>query len=301
MDKISYKIKELKSERNAVILAHTYQRPEIQDVADFVGDSLDLSLKVKKTGAKVVVFCGVRFMAETAKLISPEKTVLLPELNAGCPMADMITADELRDIKKKYPDHAVVTYVNSTAEVKAESDICCTSSNAVKIVSSIPKEKGVIFVPDFNLGSYVKKQLKKDNMVLWPGYCSIHANITEQEILELKAEHKDAVVFAHPECKAQVLSHADFILSTSAMIRKATELKEKEIIIVTEQGILHPLKKACPDKTFYAIQKAVCPNMKKTTIDLVLESLELMQHNIILDEVILKNARRAVDRMLEIS
>ncbi len=301
MNRISEKINQLKHKKNAVVLAHTYQRPEIQDVADFVGDSLDLSLKVKKTDAKVVVFCGVRFMAETAKLISPEKIVLLPELNAGCPMADMITADELRDIKRKYPDHAVVTYVNSTAEVKAESDICCTSSNAVRIVSSIPKEKGVIFVPDFNLGSYVKKQLKKDNMVLWPGYCSIHANITEQEILELKAKHKEAVVFAHPECKSQVLSHADFILSTSAMIKKASELKDKEIIIVTEQGILHPLKRACPDKVFYSIQKAMCPNMKKTTIDLVLESLELMQHEITLDELILKNARRAVDRMLEIS
>jgi quinolinate synthase len=300
MDRVTNKIKELKSKNNAVILAHTYQRPEIQEIADFVGDSLDLSLKVKSSNAKVVVFCGVRFMAETAKLISPEKTVLLPELSAGCPMADMITANELRDIKKKYPEHVVVTYVNSTAEVKAESDICCTSSNAVKIVSSIAKEKGVIFVPDANLGSYVKAQLKRDNMVLWPGYCSIHASITEQEVLELKAKYKEAVVFAHPECKTQVLNHADYILSTSAMIKKATEIKEKEIIIVTEQGILHPLKKNCPSKTFYAIQKAVCPNMKKTTIDLVLESLELMQHNITLDEVILKKARRAVERMLEV-
>ena len=300
MDRVANKIKELKHKRNAVILAHTYQRPEIQDIADFVGDSLDLSLKVKSSNAKVVVFCGVRFMAETAKLISPEKTVLLPELSAGCPMADMITADELREIKKKYPDYSVVTYVNSTAEVKAESDICCTSSNAVKIVSSIPKEKGVIFIPDANLGSYVKSQLKRENMVLWPGYCSIHANITEEEVLELKAKHKSAVVFAHPECKTQVLSHADYILSTSAMIKKASEIKGKEIIIVTEQGILHPLKKSCPDKTFYSIQKAVCPNMKKTTVDLVLESLELMQHNITLDEVILKKARRAVERMLEV-
>ena len=300
MDKVSTKIKELKEKKNAVILAHTYQRPEIQDVADFVGDSLDLSLKVKSSNAKIVVFCGVRFMAETAKLISPEKTVLLPELNAGCPMADMITAEELRAIKKKYPDYAVVTYVNSTAEVKAESDICCTSSNAVKIVSSIPKEKGIIFIPDVNLGSYVKAQLKRENMVLWPGHCSIHANITEEEVLALKAKHKEAVVFAHPECKTQVLNHADYILSTSAMIKKASEIKEKQIIIVTEQGILHPLKKNCPDKTFYAVQKAVCPNMKKTTIDLVLESLELMQHDIVLEEVILKKARRAVERMLEI-
>jgi len=301
MDRFGDKIEELKDKRNAIILAHTYQRPEIQDIADFVGDSLDLSLKVKSSNAEVVVFCGVRFMAETAKLISPQKTVLLPEPSAGCPMAEMISADELSELKKKFPDHVVVTYVNSTAEVKAESDICCTSSNAVKIVSSIPKEKGVIFVPDVNLGSYVKEQLKRENMILWPGCCSIHANITENEVLELKSKHKEAVVFAHPECSSHVLSHADFILSTSAMIKKAVEIKEKEIIIVTEQGILHPLKKNCPDKTFYAIHKAICPNMKKTTVDLVLESLELMQHNIVLDEEIIKKARRAVERMLEIS
>lgn len=300
MDTVNKKIKELKDKRNAVILAHTYQRPEIQDISDFVGDSLDLSLKVKNTDAKVVVFCGVRFMAETAKLISPEKTVLLPELSAGCPMADMITADELRELKKKYPDHMVVTYVNSTAEVKAESDICCTSSNAVKIVSSIPKDKGVIFVPDVNLGSYVKAQLKRENMILWPGCCSIHATIRAEEVLGLKTKHKEAVVFAHPECNSTVLNYADYILSTSAMIKKAMEIKEKEIIIVTEQGILHPLKRNCPDKTFHMIQKAICPNMKKTTIDLVLESLELMQHKITLDEVILKKARHAVERMLEV-
>ena len=301
MEKINGRIIELKKERDAIILAHTYQRPEIQDVADFVGDSLDLSLKVKKTKASVVVFCGVRFMAETAKLISPEKTVLLPELNAGCPMADMITADELRKLKAQYPEHKVVCYVNSTAEVKAESDICCTSSNAVKIVSSIPNNKGVIFIPDMNLGAYVKKELKRENMVLWPGYCSIHSSITEEEVLELKKQHKDAVVFAHPECKEPVLRHANFILSTSAMIRKAEEIKEKEIIIITEQGILHPLKKNCPDKTFYSISRAVCPNMKKTTIELVTESLEHMQHRIVLDQDIIEKARLAVERMLQIS
>ena len=212
----------------------------------------------------------------------------------------MINAEELKKLKAQYPDHAVVCYVNSTAEVKAESDICCTSSNAVKVVSSIQDDRGVIFIPDVNLGTYVKNQLKRDNIVLWPGYCSIHSNITVEEVLDLKREHIGAVVFAHSECKMQVLEHADHILSTSGMIRKALEIKEKEIIVITETGILYPLKKACPDKKFYAIKRAVCPNMKKTTVDLVLESLELMQHNITLDDEVIKKARRAVERMLEI-
>jgi len=300
MDTIEHKIKTLKDKHNAVILAHTYQRPEVQDIADFVGDSLELSLKVRDSKAAVVVFCGVSFMAETAKLISPEKTVLLPELDAGCPMADMITAEELKKLKAQHPGYAVVCYVNSTAGVKAESDICCTSSNAVKVVNSIPKEQGVIFIPDMNLGAYVKKQLKRDNMVLWPGYCSVHSSVTQTEVMELKQQHKDAVVFAHPECVSKVLEHSDYILSTSAMIRKAKEIKEKKIIVITEQGILHPLKKNCPDKEFYGLQRMICPNMKKITLDHVLESLELMQHKISLDEAVIKKARLAVERMLKI-
>jgi len=291
---------ELKKKRNAVILAHTYQLPEIQDVADFVGDSLELSLKVSETNADVVVFCGVKFMAETAKLISPKKTVLMPEPSAGCPMADMITADELRTVKKKYPDHAVVCYVNSTAEVKAESDICCTSSNAIKVVESIPRDKGVIFVPDINLGTYVKNKLQRDNMVLWPGYCNVHFFVTAEEVIRLKNDHKDAVVFAHPECKTEVLNLADHILSTSGMVKKVAEINKKDFIVITEQGILHPLKKKYPDRNFYALDRMLCPNMKKTTIDMIPESLERMQYKIELSDEIIKKARIAVDKMLKL-
>ncbi len=300
MTKINNKIKDLKKIKKALILAHTYQSPEVQDLADFVGDSLELSLKVKDSDADLIVFCGVRFMAETAKLISPQKTVLLPEPGAGCPMAEMINAEELKKLKTQYPEHAVVCYVNSTAEVKAESDICCTSSNAVKVVSSIPSEKGIIFIPDVNLGTYVKGQLKRDNIVLWPGYCSTHSSITAEEVQSLKREHLGAVVFAHPECKTNVLEHADYILSTSGMIKKAAELKENEIIVITETGILHPLKKACPGKKFHTIKRAVCPNMKKTNLESLAASLEQMQYKIVLDEELIIKARRAVERMLEI-
>lgn len=295
------KIKELKKKHNAVILAHTYQRPEIQDLADFVGDSLELSLKVKDSDADKVVFCGVRFMAETAKIISPEKTVLLPELSAGCPMADMINAKQLIELKAKYPNYVVVCYVNSTADVKAESDICCTSSSALKIVSSIPQNKGVIFVPDVNLGSFVKNSLKRENMVLWPGHCSVHSNIEPEEVLELKAKYKGATVLAHPECRPEVVALADFTLSTSAMVRKVAELNTDDIIVLTEKGIAHPLKKQYPNKNFHFIERAVCVNMKKTTIESLLDSLELMQNEIKLEESLIARARRSVDAMLDLA
>ncbi len=300
MDKVAEKIKELKAKNNAIILAHTYQRPEVQDLADFVGDSLELSMRAKDNSADVIVFCGVRFMAETAKIISPQKTVLLAEAGAGCPMAEMITADELRELKFKYPTYKVVTYVNSTAEVKALSDICCTSSNAVKVVSSIPDSHGVIFVPDTNLGSYVQRTLNRKNMVIWQGHCYVHSQIMEEEVLELKKKYPKAVTFAHPECSEHVLKHADHILSTSGMIKKAGELSHDEFIVITEQGILHPLKKKYPNKKFYALDRAVCLNMKKTTVESVLSSLELMRYSVEIPRDVIESAKRAVFNMLEL-
>ena len=300
MDKLAQKIKDLKEKNNAIILAHTYQRAEVQDLADFVGDSLELSLKARDNSADIILFCGVRFMAETAKIISPQKKVLLAEVGAGCPMAEMITADELRELKAKHPNYKVVTYVNSTAEVKALSDICCTSSNAVKVVSSIPEEQGVIFIPDINLGSYVQRSLKRKNMIVWQGHCYVHSQIMEAEVLELKAKHPKAVTFAHPECNEHVLKHADHILSTSGMIKKVAELSDDEYIVITEQGILHPLQKKYPNKKFYCLDKALCLNMKKTTAESVLNSLELMRYSIEIPRDVMESARRAVFNMLEL-
>jgi len=300
IENLKEKIDELKKKRNAVILAHTYQRPEIQDVADFVGDSLDLSFKAKETNADVILFCGVKFMAETAKIISPDKTVLMPDLDAGCPMACMVTAQDVINLKKKYPNHEVVCYVNSTADVKAESDICCTSSNAVRVVDSIPKDKGVIFIPDVNLGTYVKNKLKRENFILWPGYCLVHAFVTVEEVLTLKKAHPSASIMVHPECKIEVLELADHILSTSNMIRKVAELTDKEFIVVTEQGIVYPLNNKYPDRKFYYLSKMTCVNMKKNTIEMVEESLENMRYEIKVEEHIIVKAKKSLDRMLQL-
>ena len=280
IESLNIRIAELKKKRNAVILAHTYQRPEIQEVADFVGDSLDLSFKAKETKADVILFCGVKFMAETAKIISPDKTVIMPDLDAGCPMACMVTAQDVRDLKKKYPNHEVVCYVNSTADVKAESDICCTSSNAVRTVDSIPKNKGIIFIPDVNLGTYVKNKLKRENFIL--------------------KSHPSASIMVHPECKTEVLDLADHILSTSNMIKKVAELKDKEFIVVTEQGIVYPLKNRYPDRRFYYLSKMTCVNMKKNTVEMVEESLENMRYEIKVEENIIVKAKMALDRMLQL-
>lgn len=300
MDKVAQKIRELKAKHNAIILAHTYQRPEVQDLADFVGDSLELSLRAKDNSADVIVFCGVRFMAETAKIISPQKKVLLAEAGAGCPMAEMINADELKELKSKHPTYKVVTYVNSTAEVKALSDICCTSSNAVRVVSSIPESQGVIFVPDTNLGSYVQRTLNRKNMIVWQGHCYVHSQVMEEDVLGLKEKHPKAIVFAHPECSELVLKHADHILSTSGMIKKAGEIDAEEFIIITEQGILHPLNKAYPKKKFYTLEKAVCLNMKKTTVESIINSLELLRYSVEVPKDVMESAKRAVFNMLEL-
>lgn len=300
MDGFGEKISQLKKERNAVILAHNYQPGEIQDLADFCGDSLGLSIEASKTDAEVIVFCGVKFMAETAAILSPEKTVLLPEKTAGCPMADMITAEQLRELKAKFPGAIVVCYVNSTAEVKAESDYCCTSSNAVAVVNSLPSDKKILFVPDRNLGSFVAGRTGRD-IELWPGYCTTHVCITEDDIRKAKQEYPDAIVMSHPECTEPVRKISDELLSTGQMLKFVKKNSTKRYIVATEKGIIHALKKENPNAEYIpATERAICPNMKKITIDKVITSLEEMKERIVVEEEIRVRARKSLDRMVEI-
>ena len=294
------KINNLKKNKNAVILAHNYQSAEIQDIADFTGDSLELSRKAADTSADVIVFCGVLFMAQTAAILSPKKTVLLPDKTAGCPMADMITAKQLGELKQKYPDAVVVCYVNSSAEVKAISDYCCTSSNAVGIVNSIDAKKKIIFVPDKNLGQVVSERTGRD-MVLWPGYCPTHVFATADDVKKIQAAHPDAVTLAHPECPKPVRDCADELLSTGQLLKYVRASDKKEFIIATEIGIIYTLKKQNPDKTFYpASEKFVCPNMKKITLEKVLFSLEDNKFIIKVPQDIAQKAKSALDRMVAV-
>ncbi len=294
------RINQLKKQRNAVILAHNYQTPEIQDLADFCGDSLGLSVEASKTTADVIVFCGVKFMAETAAILSPQKTVLLPDLHAGCPMADMVTAEQLRDLKSKHPDALVVCYVNSTAEVKAESDYCCTSSNAVELVRQIPAGRDIIFVPDRHLGDFVQSATGR-KLILWPGYCPIHQYITADDLAKTKAEHPDAIVLAHPECSELVKELADQLLSTGQMLKVVRQAKSKKYIIATEKNIIHAMKKENPNAQYIpASDRAVCVNMKKITLDKVLASLEDMIYPITVEEPIRSKAKTSLDRMVQI-
>ena len=300
MDGFGEKISQLKKERNAVILAHNYQPGEIQDLADFCGDSLGWSIEASKTDAEVIVFCGVKFMAETAAILSPEKTVLLPERTAGCPMADMITAEQLRELKGKFPDAIVVCYVNSTAEVKVESDYCCTSSNAVAVVNSLPADKKILFVPDRNLGSFVAGRTGRD-IELWPGYCTTHVCITEDDIRKAKQEYPNAIVMSHPECTEPVRKISDELLSTGQMLKLVRKNSTKRYIVATEKGIIHALKKENPNAEYIpATERAICPNMKKITIDKVITSLEEMKERIVVEEEIRVRARKSLDRMVEI-
>jgi len=307
------KIEKLKVQRNAVILAHNYQPGEIQDMADFTGDSLGLSIKAAETDAEVIIFCGVHFMAETAAILSPEKTVLLPEKEAGCPMADMITAEQLRELKSKHPEALVVCYVNTSAGIKAESDYCCTSANAAEVVDSLPKDREIIFVPDKYLGQYVAEKSGRDfgvpmanksalgSLVLWPGYCHVHVVITQEDINKAKAHWPDAIVMAHPECTSVVKELADRILSTSQMIIFAKESGIRRFIVATEKGIIHALKKDNPKAEFIpASERAICPNMKKITAEKVLWALEQMQYQITVPEQIRQKAKRALDRMVAV-
>jgi len=292
-------ILKLKKERNAVILGHNYQLGEVQDIADLVGDSLELSQKAAKTDADVIVFCGVHFMAETASILCPDKTVLLPDANAGCPMADMITAEQLRQKMKELPDATVVTYINSTAGVKAESDYCCTSANGVKVVAQIDNDE-ILFVPDQYLGDFIAKRTGKE-MALWPGYCPTHVIILPEDIIKRKKEHPEAKVVVHPECRPDVIALADETLSTSGIIRYASREDVSELVVGTEVEIIHRLKKENPGKVFIpASEKAICPNMKKITLDKVLHSLETMTPVVKVPEEIRVKAKAAVDRMLAI-
>jgi quinolinate synthase len=294
------KIEHLKAQRNAVILAHNYQPGEIQDLADFTGDSLGLSIQASRTDADVIVFCGVKFMAETAAILSPGKTVLLPDKTAGCPMADMITAEQLLQLKQKYPDALVVCYVNSPAEVKAESDYCCTSANAVEVVNSLPKDKRIIFVPDQHLGQFVVERTGRD-LILWPGYCISHVVITEDDIKAAKAKYPAAIVMAHPECSEPVKELSDEILSTGQMLKFAAKSTARQFIIATETGIIHTLKKENPESEFYpASERAICLNMKKITLDKIIASLEDKKYVVEVPEEIRIRAKKSLDRMVEI-
>jgi len=294
------KIQQLKVQRNAVILAHNYQSGEIQDIADYTGDSLGLSVRAASTEAEVIVFCGVLFMAETAAILSPDKTVLLPEKNAGCPMADMITGSQFEELKAKHPDAITVCYVNTPADVKAHCDYCCTSGNAVELVNTLPKNKQIIFVPDKYLGRYVAEKTGR-NMILWPGYCPTHARISAEQVEHLKVAHPEAVAIAHPECNEQVAHVADEILSTGQMLKFVKASDAKTFIVATELGIIHTLKKENPDKEFIPVAaNIICTNMKKITLEKVLWSLEDMQYEITVSNEIALRAKGALDRMLEV-
>jgi quinolinate synthase len=293
------RIRKLSAEADAVILAHNYQRPEIQDLADFVGDSLGLSRQAAATAARVIVFCGVDFMAETAKILSPDKTVLLPVRDAGCPMSEMITPEALEELKAEHPGVPVVCYVNSSAAVKAASDICCTSANAPAVVRSLGAER-VIFVPDQNLGRWVAQQTGVE-VIPWPGYCPTHHRIFARDIVQLMEAHPDAVFMCHPECREEVTRLADAVLSTSQMIDWARDVCADTVIVGTEEGILHRLRKDSPGKEFIlASPKAVCPNMKKTRLESVLDSLECRQFEVTVDPEIRLRALAAVGRMVAI-
>ena len=299
-------ILKLKEEKNAVILAHYYQIAEIQDIADYVGDSLGLAQKASETDADIIVFAGVHFMAETAKILNPGSKVLLPDLEAGCSLADSAPVDKFLEFKKQYPDHVVIAYVNTTAEFKTITDVVCTSGNAVKIVETFPKDQKIIFAPDRNLGGYVNR-LTGRNMVLWDGACEVHDILTTEAVLKLKEENPDAEVIAHPECQAPILEIADFVGSTTRLLKYSKESKAKKFIVATETGILHQMRKESPDKEFLIVSSDEtcacndCPYMKLNTMEKLYKALKDEKPEIVLDKKTIELARKPIDKMLEIS
>ncbi len=298
-------IQELKEKHNAVILAHYYQEPEIQDMADFVGDSLELSRKAAGTDADVILFCGVHFMAETAKIVNPEKTVIIPDMDAGCSLADSAPAKTFKKWVEAHPNHVVVSYINCSAEVKALSDIICTSANAKKVVESIPKDKKILFAPDRFLGKYVMKETGRD-MVLWKGSCQVHEIFSEKALIKLKVEYPEAKVLAHPECDENILVHSDFVGSTSALINYVNNSKDKQHIIGTEPGVIHQMQKHNPEKQFFALPNQEgcacneCPHMRLNTMEKIVDTLRNLKNEITLDEDIRVRALKPLNRMLEI-
>ncbi len=298
MDTLQQEIMALKEQRKAVILAHNYQRPEVQDLADFVGDSLELARMAQQTAAENIIFCGVHFMAESAAILNPERTVVLAEREAGCPMADMVDAESLRRFKQEHPGVPVVTYVNSSAEVKAESDICCTSANAVRIVESVEAAE-VIFTPDANLADYVARSTSK-KIIPWRGFCVTHLRAKASDVAAARRAHPGAVVVAHPECRPEVVQAADHVASTTGMLRIVTESPAKEFIVGTEMGLLYRMEQTCPEKRFFLLHGGmICPNMKLTTAPSVLRALRDLEPRITVEEETAQLARRALSRMLK--
>jgi len=293
------KIEELKKKQRAIILAHNYQIPEVQDIADFVGDSFGLSMKATETDAAVIVFCGVDFMAESAKILNPDKIVVHPDKKAQCPMAAMVDVESLGWLKQDNPDAEVVTYINTTADVKAVSDICCTSANGVQVVQS-RSVQDIIFVPDRNLGLYVQRFVTDKNMILWPGICPTHHEIQKDEILKLKEQHPSAEILVHPECRPEVIDIADHVFSTSGMVNYVAKTEGKEFIIGTEKDLCYRLQKENPDKIFYPIKSAVCPNMKRITLEKVLKSLEKLEPQVQLSREIVEKAQVPLQRMVAV-
>jgi quinolinate synthase len=293
------RIQELKAQHKAVILAHNYQPPEIQDLADFVGDSLGLSQQAAGTDAEVIIFCGVDFMAESAKILSPDKKVVLPETEAMCPMAAMCTDVELGPIKERYPEAAVVAYVNTSAAVKALADVCCTSSNAVKVVGRMPQRR-IIFVPDRNLGAYVQRFHPDKEILLWPGYCPTHHDMTVQEVMAIRRQHPQAKLMVHPECTPEVIDLADHVSSTEGMIKYVKASEATEFIVGTEVDMTYRLSRVCPGKRYYPVPSAVCPNMKRIGVSSLLRALETLSPEVTLSREIIEAARKPLERMMEI-
>lgn len=292
-------IKKLKKEKNAIIVAHNYQNEDVQNIADFVGDSLELAKKMVGVKADIIVFCGVKFMAEMAHMLSSDKKVLLPRIDAGCPMADTITEDDVIKLREKYPEHTFIAYVNTNADVKAYIDICCTSANAVTIVQNIKNDK-IVFLPDRNLGNYVQQFVKNKEIVLWDGCCNVHDKIRFEEVQEAKKSHENAVLIVHPECRPEVVKLADHTLSTGEMVKFVKETDAKEVIVGTEEGMIHRLRKEAPHITFYnAARNFVCPNMKRTNLEDVYIALKEEKYNIILDQELREKGKKGLDEMLK--